>query len=385
MARKPRRRGAGSNSPRAGRGRRIRRRRQTPGVTKNTYTRERATIPLMRPLQIIPKQVTDTGSPKSSWTDNLIAFGMIVMKIFLTAIHVEHPPPEVAKALKIKKGYKAVTSAAVGAVQCFLLGPEDLLFSSPYAEDYPVRVGASSTEFHSKCDWGQGRIASLSVNITPGAKMYELAGRVVVSIVSMTKDEGLEYIPGIPGGAWKRPDMLTFYQVEQMPGSMTFPLRKNIRVNWRPKKDDYANEFVSIGCHDNLSAIKVTSPRGGTLTVKVFVAYQDFSSNEGSAGQLYAPVEAMIHVDVQGRVEFRERITPFVWIREHVQSAMESSTVALTLKPYQAIALAEDAVVQHKGRFWMRGHDVPELSHLNFTDEDDEEMVIVQANSLRVC
>jgi hypothetical protein len=115
---------------------------------------------------------------------------------------------------------------------------------------------------------------------------------------------------------WQTLDSIPFDQIVQLPGAVVAPPGTPLSIGWRPCTTDYGFRFLQAGIPDALNnAEAVGASTGGDPVVKVYIGYCDFASSKADPTTTYAPREALLHLDIHGRVELTENRR--VYIRPH--------------------------------------------------------------------
>lgn len=283
--------------------RRRSRRRRKAGSSRVGSSNPRTRIPsaglkklsVMRNFSLYPKQWKQIDS--TSWLDKMIRYGSIAMKVFTTLI--------------LSEDGVGATWQITGVVETILLGPEDLVWSSPLREDgligaFPVPGVGLSAILAPTVDYQQGKFDRLVIKLTAGSELAKRAGRVSMAITPLT----LEAAVAVEEKKIKTP---SFDQLVLMPGAVTAPLGPTLTLVYVPKAGEFGSSYSTLGQPDMPNKDKPDTITGGLNVLALHVGYQDFAASTADPSVLYAPEEALFNVDVSGAVSLKQWGT--TWIR----------------------------------------------------------------------
>jgi hypothetical protein len=300
-----------------------------PAASTSSSIRRLVPIMARRALALFPKTVSTpadpTPLPAGSWLDRLAYLGTVAAKLIITAITMIAGPSDGPVIKKV----------VVSTNQCFLIGLDELFFGNPLATNHTVQYSTKIERVLPSIPYKQGRIASLSVNITPSAELSKRGGTIAAALVPLTREESLAYHTSTPGRDISRRDMpvvllpteeLAFANIIDLPGAIVKPTNSNVRIRYRTS--GFAAQFHRIGSELPKSLEDYKLFLGGPFLFKLYVAYEDRASTSEDPTQLYSPEEAMLDIKLSADVKLTEFGDTYLrWIPA---VTIDANTIAVT-------------------------------------------------------
>lgn len=307
--------------------------------------------PALRTFQCYPQIVDSDKAVKSNWLSQLYKYGCMALHLFTLALTGPF-------------AVSAISFAVTSAVQGFILGIDDFILDSPLCE-------TTDGKNHYSCfDYCQGKCSSVTVTITPGSELSKRAGRYVVAIVLLTREQALRYLSEVADHrVVKDTEYVGFDTLLQYPGAISCPADKPTQIQLRTS--GFSNEWHEVG---SVKEPQDTSKfSGGLPLVKVLFGYRDVASTTGAYNSLYSADESLIQMDVNASMSFKEpgrryiRTTPLKTCSDtEVSLVMGSKTRRV---PLEAVSLGETGLLEV----------APE-----YLEDEDEFEIIPNLKSLRV-
>lgn len=295
-----------------------------------------ANITCVRNLQLYPTLPAKYPENQSSWLDKLLAYGCIAMKLFAIITSETRTIKFTVKTSGTKEQNMKVEVSdtyVLGTCQSIWIGVEDLIKTSRICQ-YEVRTVDKISYQLPFIRFRQGKLSQLTISISPGSPQMTRAGRVAACILTTAEDEVSEYKGP---AAWTKRDDFSFADIVQMPGSVVMPYGQTLQLHWKPTKSSLGMRFLPIGQEQIADADANKPALGGTPLLRVVVGYQDYASASGSFNSLYAANEALVHLDLSGRAQFREPGKSY--IRPNPATSMDVATVKYGIANKNAVTL----------------------------------------------
>lgn len=243
-------------------------------------------IPARRELRFYSRPISTDGKPTVSWLDHLWTFGLIALKLFVTAVTSS------VGSLRETKVYP------LGATQSVLIGIDECLVNHPFVKW--VELGGQRPTL----PYCHAKLHDIVIRLKVGAKLSERAGRLVIALIELSRREAEDLLKARRTAKdWKTEDKYSYEDILQVPGARTFPMTSGATIRWKPTNGSFASELLEIGQQSlNGTEIKSEVTPGGLPFLKVLVGYSDFASDTGSAAELYGADEAEFTINIQSNV-----------------------------------------------------------------------------------
>lgn len=232
-----------------------------------------------------PRKVSAKGTPDTTkwWIEGLKWAGSVVMTLITTLLTEQAFEEHRLTLAEPEKCNYTAASTVVGSVQLLRFGATDILARSPLCRTFfnkKVSDGVATV-----VPFRQIRLSSVSFRITPGVPITKRGGMYVVALLPITENEADSLIEA---------DMWTFQRVARLPGAIMQSTVAPITLSYKPKRSEFAYLWKEIGgMHPEFA-------------LKLFIAYEDFSSNTADTSAEYSLTESSFHIFWRGNVQLRE-------------------------------------------------------------------------------
>lgn len=274
----------------------------------------------VRNLTFYPKTIDDKGNITDNWIDKLATFlklGMIALKYFgILAVAEGKDDNKVAY----------VTSIA----QCIYIGADDLIVEHPITHPVPANSG-----FY--VNYANAKIHRINVAISLMGKMADRAGRLVATLLPISRDQAWESQTQYSGD-YKYSDSCNFDEICRYPGAKVGPCSSTLKFSFVPRSS-FARSMHTIG---DPGAPTGDDSIGGLPICKLYVAYQDYAGNNRTPAEMYGLNEATLSVEVQGCVTLMNPTSDRnVRVRPHMTMPVKSFKVQTGLRQYEEVSFTD--------------------------------------------
>lgn len=228
-------------------------------------------VSVRKDFEIFPSSKTGVGS--SAWLDALKFFAVIVAKIILavttlTADTVTYP---------------------LAMVQVIYISAEDLLSRHKFCY-------TDSGTKRKILPFDEAKVVSIKATLSCTAKTMDKCGRMMLAILPVTETEAVSVLKD-PSQVVVPSDFLGPSLTDQKFKCAVGSASRSISTSFRPT--GYNASYYRIG--DPAPGNSKTIPLGGQPVFKVFIGYQNLSTN-GTLDETYSPENASFNLSLSGRI-----------------------------------------------------------------------------------